>query len=109
MILRCKRGRQNNAGEFFDAASVQVVHKLRRELLVHLVAGSRFGYSDLRALNWDPGCVLTPAELMDEVRMNLRLSGSLAADQRDDSDKERLAWARRQVQRLWPQEEDGDA
>jgi hypothetical protein len=105
MILYRKRYRHVETGEVFESASVQVVHKLRRELLVRIVAGSRLGYSSPRAIDWDPNCVPTVAELMDEIRVNLLLCGSLAADQYDHGDKERLAWAERQVQRLWPQED----
>lgn len=105
MILHRRLYRHSNTGEVFEAASVQVAHKLRRESLVRIVAGSRLGYSSPRADDWDPNCIPTAAELMDEVRVNLRLCGSLAEDQYDDSDKERLAWARRQVQRLWPERE----
>lgn len=101
MILHRKRYRHTETGEVFEAATVQVVHTLRRELLVRILAGSRLGYSDSRAIVWDPNCVPTAAELMDEIRVNLRLYGSLAADQYDDSDTERLAWAERQVERLW--------
>lgn len=110
MALHRKRYRDIGTGEVFEAASVQVVHKLRREALVCLVAGGRLGYSNSRSLDWDRGCVPTAAELMDDIRANLRLFGHLAPDQYDDSDTERLAWARRQVQRLWPQEDaDHDA
>lgn len=103
MILYRRLCRHNNTGEVFEAASVQVVHKLRRESLVRIVAGSRLGYSNPRADDWDSDCIPTAAELMNEVRINLRLCGSLAEDQCDDSDTRRLAWAERQVQRLWPQ------
>jgi hypothetical protein len=106
VILHRKRYRHNDTGEVFESASVQVVHKLRREQLVRIIAGSRLGYSSPRALDWDPGCVPTAAELMDEVRVNLRPCGSLAEDQYDNNDKERLVWAGRQVQRLCPQEEE---
>lgn len=105
MILHRKRYRHNDTGDVFEAVSVQVVHKLRREALIYLVAGSRLGYSTPRSAEWDRTHVPTAAELMDAVRTNLRLFGHLAQDQYDSDDSERVAWAERQVQRLWPQEE----
>lgn len=108
MALKIGRFRRNDTGEVFDAVTIRVDHRVKRDTLVALLAASmlcidKHGRHDAAAP--DP----TQTELIDAIRRGLwgfGQHGEEAAGNLYDLEDARWEWARRQADWLWPVRED---
>lgn len=104
MALKIGRFRRNDNGEEFDAVTIRVDHRVKRQTMIELLAASslcqdKYGRHD--------SAVPAPAEaeLIDAMRRGLwgfGQHGEEAAGNLYGLEDERWDWARRQADRLWP-------
>lgn len=102
-MVRVKAVRAHGAGEDVWVARFFIEQLILKEDMVLMLAGYALWKTD--AVNAVKDDVDWSTErIIDEVRTLLRLYGTESKNEGDRADEQAVAWARRQVDKIWPTE-----